>query len=160
MDIKIILGVVIAFVVIIFLLSFRKKNTGEDNAVQESKEVKKEVEASNNDGQIIEREVDDLDDERIKEVLRHHPPFVENMFEILLPLDKKKAFVKMEFSEQMEFIRNYMDNMSDEEKAFLNNMNQFDKEKRLQEQRRKKAQNSVLFFLHFCKENVSPFNCI
>ena len=28
MDIKIILGVVIAFVVIIFLLSFRKKNTG------------------------------------------------------------------------------------------------------------------------------------
>lgn len=136
MDIKIILGVVIAFVVIIFLLSFRKKNTGEDNAVQESKEVKKEAEASNNDGQIIEREVDDLDDERIKEVLRHHPPFVENMF-TLWPLDKKKAFVKMEFSEQMEFIRNYMDNMSDEEKAFLNNMNQFDKEKRLQEAEKK-----------------------
>ena len=136
MDIKIILGVVIAFVVIIFLLSFRKKNTGEDNVVQESKEVKKEVEASNNDGQIIEREVDDLDDERIKEVLRHHPPFVENMF-TLWPLVKKKAFVKMEFSEQMEFIRNYMDNMSDEEKAFLNNMNQFDKEKRLQEAEKK-----------------------
>ena len=75
MDIKIILGVVIAFVVIIFLLSFRKKNTGEDNAVQESKEVKKEVEASNNDGQIIEREVDDLDDERIKEVLRTSSAF-------------------------------------------------------------------------------------
>ena len=55
----------------------------------------------------------------------------------LWPLDKKKAFVKMEFSEQMEFIRNYMDNMSDEEKAFLNNMNQFDKEKRLQEAEKK-----------------------
>lgn len=136
MDIKIILGVVIAVVVIIFLLSFRKKNTGEQNTVQESKEVKEATVASNNDGQIIEREVDDLDDELLKEVLRKHPPFVENMF-TLWPLDKKKAFVKMEFSEQMEFIRDYMNNMSDEEKAFLNNMNQFDMEKRLKEVEKK-----------------------